>query len=81
MNDEPPKNPPPVPPKLVRGPDDYRIARIATAIGLTFVTGILLFLDAISTEYSLSEVTLTALLATILTLLGAEVLSSLRSRL
>ena len=73
----------PEPPRRLdeqRKPEDYRAARIGVAAGLTFVLGFLLILDAFSPDYSISEVTLTALLATILTLLGAEALSILGKR-
>lgn len=50
----------------------YRVARIGIAAALTLVLALLLILDAVSPEYNLSEITLTALLFTILTLLGIE---------
>jgi hypothetical protein len=58
----------------------YRVARIGTAAALTSLLVFLLILDALSADYSLSEVTLTALLATILTLLGIEATSILGRR-
>jgi hypothetical protein len=57
----------------VRANGSYRAARIAVAVALTGVLALLLVLDAVSPEYDLNYVTLTALLTTILTLFGIEV--------
>ncbi len=58
---------------LRRANGTYRAVRIALAVGLGGVTALLLVLDAVSPDYELNYVTLTALLATILTLVGIEV--------
>ena len=64
----------------IKAGNGYRAARIGVAIGLSCVVGLLLVLDALSPDYDVSYVTLTALLATILTLLGIEVAASLFGR-
>ena len=61
--DEPPRN----------DGDKYRAARIGTAIALTAVIAFLLILDGLSPDYDVNQVTLTALLSTVLTLYGIEV--------
>jgi len=57
---------------------DYRIARISAAAAFTLVLVCILVLDALSTDYQVSEIVVGALIAGIATLLGIEGLSSLR---
>lgn len=63
-----------------RDGNTYRAARIGTAFALTAVIVFLLILDGLSPDYNVNEVTLTALLATVLTLYGIEVTSFLGGR-
>ena len=51
---------------------DYRSARIGAAAALVIVVVCLLLVDALSPYYAPSEVTLSILLGSILTLLGIE---------
>lgn len=59
---------------------DYRLARIGAATALVVVIAFLLVFDALSPDYQASDVTLTALLGTVMTLLGIEALSLLGRR-
>jgi len=52
--------------------NDYRAARLWAAGALTATVVFLLVFDALSSSYTVSEVALVTLLATILTLLGIE---------
>ncbi len=65
---------------LRRANGNYRAVRIALAVALTGVLMLLLVADAVSPEYDLNPVTLTALLSTILTLVGIEVGASIFGR-
>lgn len=65
---------------LFRANGTYRAARIGTALAITGVMVLLLVLDALSPDYDMSPVTLTALLTTVLTLLGIEVGASFFGR-
>ena len=58
----------------------YRGARIGAALALTAVLALLLVLDALSPDYDVNYLTLTALLAAIAGLLGVEVLATLFGR-
>ena len=56
-----------------RREDDYRLARIGAAIGLTVTLVGLLFLDALRPEYMIDKIVFGGLVTTIITLLGIEV--------
>ena len=64
----------------IKSGNGYRAARIGTAAALTGVLVLLLLLDAVSSDYDVSPVTLTALLTTIGGLLGVEVLATVFGR-
>jgi hypothetical protein len=59
---------------------DYRAARVGSAVTLTAVLALMLLVDAISSEYEPSHVTLALIAGTILTLLGIEAGSWIRGR-
>lgn len=69
MGDEPP---------APRGP--YDRPRVVVAGALTVVLALLLLWDAVSVEYRVSEVMMTALLTTIAILLGIEAIDLTRGR-
>lgn len=54
--------------------DDYRAARIGAALALTFAVLFILIVDAVSSSYEASPVVLGAVLGTIATLVGVEIL-------
>lgn len=66
------------PPDIRAG--DYRAARIGAAAALVGVLAVLLVADVLSHDYELQPFTVTALLVSILTLLGLEAGSILKTR-
>jgi hypothetical protein len=59
-------------------PGQYARPRVLIALALTGLLIVLLLLDVASRDYSMSELTLTAILGAILTLLGIEVADLIR---
>jgi hypothetical protein len=59
---------------------DYRAARIGAAAAFSAVLVFLLIFDAVSVEYSASEIVVSLLLGGIVTLLGIEAGQWLRGR-
>lgn len=57
---------------------DYRVARIALALGLGLAMIVMLVADIVSPEYEVSPLILTILGAVVLTLLGLEARDILR---
>lgn len=58
--------------------NDYRLARVVVAGGMTFVLAILLLLDALNGEYEIQPTTLTVVVTMIIVLLGIEATSFMR---
>lgn len=63
-----------------RDPEPFARPRIVVAGVLTGILGLLLLVDAVSSGYQVSEVTITVLLGSVLTLLGIESADVLRRR-
>jgi hypothetical protein len=58
--------------------EDYRLARVAVAGGMSTILGILLLLDAVSPDYTMQATTLTVIVTMIVVLLGVETVSMWR---
>lgn len=57
---------------------DFRLARIGAAGALVVVLAVILIIDAVSPDYAVDGIVVTAILGTLGTLLGIEGLASLR---